>query len=829
MTTSYLSRLAISPEEGIKAPCVASTPVNITLSGEQTIDGVAVVAGDRVLVRSQTDATENGIYDVMTSAWTRSSDFNDSSDVVNGILVLDANSLNDIIYKAEFTGEYNPGVTEVTFSESVSSGLVTYTGPSGVQAEYEARGQYDVNYMDDLIGVDLTSFVVGETVLCNALNAGSPGTYSVWEKDSDGATAPDVATGLNTDGYWYSALTSATKFKQVRQTNCTNIAALKLIEGETDGQPMQLKGYYTAGDGGGGEFYWDATSTETDNGGTIIQATGITTGRWKRLYSGDLEPIMFGAKYDGTTDDTAAHAAAIATGEHVKLNSGSTVISETLVVPARQNFYGDGWNTVIVPATSGTWLNNFVISYNSTDASTWTVSTPGMPGGVIGKFRINNNSGDATTKGVFAAGSVRLPDIRGQGLAQVIKTSADYNDMVVIERPTATNPTGSEYQVEISNLGDGFRLTNYFCDDVTWPGTNALKITGCRGGEITSSIGGNYYFDNCEGLGFNGFHIETGVITINESRMSLSNGEIFENSSPRITISATNGDHHVTLDKVLFMRDITTNAIDFNEIDVVVSTRNALTVRDCYTKTLLPSNTSINELGGIIVGSDSSTILTDFTNFSYSMSTNGEIIRANKVTNSLVSFNAIAEGAFYPFVALATTSNVTWKAATATYYYRISYIYDADRQIGRTATDGERSLALTNASNGARLTVGGGRQQKALLRIYRGTSTGSYDEYVDIPLINMGLIYDNGETANGYKWKARVAGAVDTVYDCLSGKFDGGNIIVRKNTLTAPTAGTWVVGDQVLDAAPSASSFLGQVCVTAGTPGTWKTFGAISA
>lgn len=44
---------------------------NITLSGTQTIDGVAVVAADIVLVTSQTDATQNGPYVVASGAWTR--------------------------------------------------------------------------------------------------------------------------------------------------------------------------------------------------------------------------------------------------------------------------------------------------------------------------------------------------------------------------------------------------------------------------------------------------------------------------------------------------------------------------------------------------------------------------------------------------------------------------------------------------------------------------------------------------------------------------------------------------------------------------------------
>lgn len=47
--------------------------------------------------------------------------------------------------------------------------------------------------------------------------------------------------------------------------------------------------------------------------------------------------------------------------------------------------------------------------------------------------------------------------------------------------------------------------------------------------------------------------------------------------------------------------------------------------------------------------------------------------------------------------------------------------------------------------------------------------------------------------------------------------------------IAAPTTGTWNAGDIVWDITPSATGFIGWVCVTAGTPGTWKTFGSISA
>ena len=48
-------------------------------------------------------------------------------------------------------------------------------------------------------------------------------------------------------------------------------------------------------------------------------------------------------------------------------------------------------------------------------------------------------------------------------------------------------------------------------------------------------------------------------------------------------------------------------------------------------------------------------------------------------------------------------------------------------------------------------------------------------------------------------------------------------------TSTTPASGTWATGDIAWDYTPSASGFIGWVCTAGGTPGTWKTFGAIAA
>lgn len=72
-----------------KAPVVAATTANITLSAPQTIDGVAVIAGQRVLVKNQTLPENNGIYVVAAGAWSRSTDMDSLTpyDEINGAWV----------------------------------------------------------------------------------------------------------------------------------------------------------------------------------------------------------------------------------------------------------------------------------------------------------------------------------------------------------------------------------------------------------------------------------------------------------------------------------------------------------------------------------------------------------------------------------------------------------------------------------------------------------------------------------------------------------------------------------------------------------------------
>ena len=109
-----------------KASCRAGTTANITLSGAQTIDGVSVIAGDRVLVKDQTSAAENGIYVAAASGWARSADANTWDELVNAYSFVEdgtANANNGFV--ASIVAGGTLGSTAVTWVQFSGAGQVT--------------------------------------------------------------------------------------------------------------------------------------------------------------------------------------------------------------------------------------------------------------------------------------------------------------------------------------------------------------------------------------------------------------------------------------------------------------------------------------------------------------------------------------------------------------------------------------------------------------------------------------------------------------------------------------------------------------------------------
>lgn len=166
-TKAYVDSVAQGLD--IKASVRAATTANITLSGTQTIDGVEVVAGDRVLVKNQTTATQNGVYVVASGAWARAVDF-DTADKVSGgaFLFVEEGTIGaDTGWVVVSDGPLTVGTDTIAFTQF--SGAGAFTAGAGLTADGTT---FNVVAADGTIVVNADSIQVGEIANANvAANA----------------------------------------------------------------------------------------------------------------------------------------------------------------------------------------------------------------------------------------------------------------------------------------------------------------------------------------------------------------------------------------------------------------------------------------------------------------------------------------------------------------------------------------------------------------------------------------------------------------------------------------------------------------------------------
>ncbi|WP_235375919.1 tail fiber protein [Pseudomonas fluorescens] len=112
---SYLAE-ELGKLDGKQSVRVAAT-ANVVLNGAQQIDGVAVIAGDRVLLPNQTLAKDNGLWIVANGDWVRANDANVSAKVTPGLTVMvEEGTLNgDSLWHLTTNAPITLGTTALTF------------------------------------------------------------------------------------------------------------------------------------------------------------------------------------------------------------------------------------------------------------------------------------------------------------------------------------------------------------------------------------------------------------------------------------------------------------------------------------------------------------------------------------------------------------------------------------------------------------------------------------------------------------------------------------------------------------------------------------------
>lgn len=155
-TTSTDRRQGVNSSAAVKVPCRAASTAALTRSGEQTVDGVALVTGDRVLVKDQSSGVENGVYVVDTGDWTRAKDFDGSYDARRGTVVfVHSGTTNQGWWYVSTPDPITIGTTAIALTRSSTTLAVISPYTQTLlddTTEYEARATLGL----DVPGIDYT-------------------------------------------------------------------------------------------------------------------------------------------------------------------------------------------------------------------------------------------------------------------------------------------------------------------------------------------------------------------------------------------------------------------------------------------------------------------------------------------------------------------------------------------------------------------------------------------------------------------------------------------------------------------------------------------------
>lgn len=117
----------LKPKQSVKA---ASTANVASLSGPQTIDGISLVAGDRVLLKDQTAPATNGIYVIAASTWSRATDLDMWSEIPSAYVFVEQGTTNaDNGYVCTSDQGGTLGTTAITWVQFTGAGQISVNSP----------------------------------------------------------------------------------------------------------------------------------------------------------------------------------------------------------------------------------------------------------------------------------------------------------------------------------------------------------------------------------------------------------------------------------------------------------------------------------------------------------------------------------------------------------------------------------------------------------------------------------------------------------------------------------------------------------------------------
>lgn len=223
----------------------------------------------------------------------------------------------------------------------------------------------------DLAGLLVVQFQTGTICTVNNPGSGIAPTSWVWIQGLAAGTVAGVSVQVGTAGSWLAFEIGALAAGDINTV--VGAAGTQSLQRIIPASPIavNVKGYTTPGDGGGGPFYWDATNVAIDDSGTIIRPIGILVGAWVRIYSAPLNVRWFGAFGNGIHDDTtsiAATYAVVPSGGEMYIPKGQYRFTSKLTFARSVSIVGDGTSSCLFPDFSGANIGTDAVFLNGGNA-----------------------------------------------------------------------------------------------------------------------------------------------------------------------------------------------------------------------------------------------------------------------------------------------------------------------------------------------------------------------------------------------------------------------------------------------------------------------------